>query len=175
MSSAPVGVQCALTSSLGDFPGYWDWLWYPGLSPVLVSNAFPFAFHIWAFPFTLLRLPLDFISLLFTAAVSAPRHQPSSCNRAWDGHRATVDPEKEFYIHTYAHNAYINTFMHACIRTYIHTGTLTCIHIRTCIHTYITYAHRPTIHIYIHTSIHTNKHTHIHTYIQTRTSYCSDV
>src|SRR6218665_2290508 len=47
MGSTPVGVQCPLTSSLGEFPDYWDWLWYPGLSPVLVSIAFPFAFHIW--------------------------------------------------------------------------------------------------------------------------------
>src|SRR6218665_2639294 len=29
MVSAPVGVQCPLSSSLGEFPGYWDWLWYP--------------------------------------------------------------------------------------------------------------------------------------------------
>src|SRR6218665_3846886 len=29
MGSAPVSVQCPLTSSLGEFPGYWDWLWYP--------------------------------------------------------------------------------------------------------------------------------------------------
>jgi len=29
-----------LTSSLGEFPSYWDWLWYPELSPVLVSIAF---------------------------------------------------------------------------------------------------------------------------------------
>src|SRR6218665_3051287 len=49
MGSAPVGVQCPLTSSLYEFPGYWDWLWYPRLSPVLVSNAFPFTFHIWVF------------------------------------------------------------------------------------------------------------------------------
>src|SRR6218665_2238054 len=49
MGSTPVGVQCPLTSSLGEFPGYWDWLWYPGLSPVLVSIAFPFAFHISVF------------------------------------------------------------------------------------------------------------------------------
>src|SRR6218665_32693 len=34
---------------ISQFPGYWDRLWYPGLSPVLVSNAFPFAFHIWVF------------------------------------------------------------------------------------------------------------------------------
>ena len=26
------------------FPGYWDWLWYPGLTPVVVSIAF--SFHI---------------------------------------------------------------------------------------------------------------------------------
>jgi len=31
MGSAPVGVQCPLTSLLDEFPGYWDWLWYPGL------------------------------------------------------------------------------------------------------------------------------------------------
>jgi len=36
----PVGVQCPLNSSLGEFPGYWDYLWYPGLSPILVSLAF---------------------------------------------------------------------------------------------------------------------------------------
>ena len=49
MGSAPIGAQCPLTSSLGEFLGYWDWLWYPGLSPVLVSIALPFAFHILVF------------------------------------------------------------------------------------------------------------------------------
>src|SRR6218665_826626 len=49
MGSAPIGVQCALTSSLGEFPGYWAWLWYNGLLPVLVSFVFPFAFHISVF------------------------------------------------------------------------------------------------------------------------------
>src|SRR6218665_217349 len=39
----------SLISSLGEFPGYWDLLWYPGLSPVLVSIAFPYVFHIWVF------------------------------------------------------------------------------------------------------------------------------
>src|SRR6218665_3990861 len=33
-------IQCPLTSSLGEFAGYWDWLWYPGLLPLLVSIAF---------------------------------------------------------------------------------------------------------------------------------------
>jgi len=46
MGSAPVGAQCLLTSSLGEFLGYMERLWYPGLSPVLVSIALPFAFHI---------------------------------------------------------------------------------------------------------------------------------
>src|SRR6218665_1877809 len=36
----PVGVQCPISSSLGEFPAYWDWLWYPGLLSVLVSIAF---------------------------------------------------------------------------------------------------------------------------------------
>src|SRR6218665_887665 len=49
MGSAPVGAQCPLTSSLGEFLGYRDCLWYPGLSPVLVSIALPFAFHILVF------------------------------------------------------------------------------------------------------------------------------
>ena len=47
MGSAPIGAQCPLTSSPGEFLGYWDWLWYPGLSPVLVSIALPF--HISVF------------------------------------------------------------------------------------------------------------------------------
>ena len=49
MGSAPVSAQCPLTYSLGEFLGYWDWVWYPGLSPVLVSIALPFAFHISVF------------------------------------------------------------------------------------------------------------------------------
>ena len=92
MGSAPVGVQCPLTSLQGEFPGYWHWLWYPVFLPVSVSIAFPFAFHISVFPLglTLLHLPLDFIRLLFTVAVSAPRHQPSFFTRAWNQHTATV-------------------------------------------------------------------------------------
>src|SRR6218665_1922273 len=46
----PVGVKCPLTSSPGEFPGYWDWLRCPGLPTGLVSNRlFPFAFHISVF------------------------------------------------------------------------------------------------------------------------------
>src|SRR6218665_1244391 len=42
MGSALVDAPCPLTSSLGEFLGYRDWFWYPGLSPVLVSIALPF-------------------------------------------------------------------------------------------------------------------------------------
>src|SRR6218665_2575665 len=91
MGSVPVGVQCLLTSSLGEFLGYWDWLWYPGLSPVLVSIAIPVAFHISVF---LLHQPLDFIRLFFMVVVSAPRHQPSSLFQAWDWHYGNWISEK---------------------------------------------------------------------------------
>src|SRR6218665_1955333 len=46
MGPAPVGAQCPLASSLGEFLGYRDFLWYPGLSPLLLSIALAFAFHI---------------------------------------------------------------------------------------------------------------------------------
>src|SRR6218665_3156525 len=69
----PVGVQCPITSSLGEFPDYWDWLWYPGLPPVLVSIAFPFAFHISVFSFPFSSPAIGFHScFFFTTDVSAP-------------------------------------------------------------------------------------------------------
>ena len=55
MSSTPVGVQCPLTSSLGEFLGYWADS--SDIPPVLVSIAFPFTFHISVF----------FHSLFFTS------------------------------------------------------------------------------------------------------------
>ena len=59
VGSAPVGVQCLLTRWVSRLMG---WPWYPELLPVLVSIAFPFAFHyIGVFQFILLLLPLDFI------------------------------------------------------------------------------------------------------------------
>src|SRR6218665_3041539 len=58
----PVGVQCPISSSPGEFSSYWDWLWCPGLSPVLVSIAIPFAFHTWCFPFALI---CHWISIVF--------------------------------------------------------------------------------------------------------------
>src|SRR6218665_1931537 len=64
MGSVPVGVHCPLTSSLGEFLGDWDWLWLPGISPVLVSIAFPFAFHIVVF-FHSLFFTCHWISFVF--------------------------------------------------------------------------------------------------------------
>src|SRR6218665_2322388 len=57
-----VGVQCPISSSLGEFPSYWDWFWCPGLSPVLVSIALPFALHTCCFPFALI---CHWISIVF--------------------------------------------------------------------------------------------------------------
>src|SRR6218665_3383992 len=88
MGSAPVGVQCPVTSSPGEFLGYWagsgeysfyyyikvsrqtatnnkiNKIWYPGLPPVLVSIAFPFAVHISVF-FHSLFSTCHWISFLF--------------------------------------------------------------------------------------------------------------
>src|SRR6218665_3855713 len=57
----PVGVQCPISSSLGEFPSYCDWLWCPGLSFVLVSIALPFAFQTCCFPFAVCH----WISIMF--------------------------------------------------------------------------------------------------------------
>src|SRR6218665_318985 len=59
----PVGVQFPISSSLDEFPSYWDWLWCPGLSPVLVSIALPFAFHAYLVFSIRSYLPLDFDSV----------------------------------------------------------------------------------------------------------------
>src|SRR6218665_1443529 len=67
----PVGVQCSISSSLGEFPSYWDWLWCPGLSPVLVSIAFPFAFHTWFFHSLLSAIGFQ-SCFFFTADISPP-------------------------------------------------------------------------------------------------------
>src|SRR6218665_2981932 len=67
----PVGVQCPIFSLLGEFPSYWDWLWCPGLSPVLVSIALPFAFHTSCFPFALSAIGFQ-SCFFFTADVSPP-------------------------------------------------------------------------------------------------------
>src|SRR6218665_3780210 len=61
----PVGVQCPISFSLGESPSYWDWLWCPGLSPVLVSIALPFAFHTWCFPFALIYHGISIVFLLY--------------------------------------------------------------------------------------------------------------
>src|SRR6218665_2721274 len=93
MGSAPVGAQCPITSSLGEFLGYRGWLWCPGLSPVLVSIALPFAF----LSLSLLPLPLDFIRLFFMVAVSAPHRQPSSLFQTWDWHYGIGYPKRLRY------------------------------------------------------------------------------
>src|SRR6218665_1629512 len=65
-----VGVQCPISSSLGEFPSYWDWLWCPGLSPVLGSIALPFPFHTWCFPFALIRHWISIVFLLYGRCIA---------------------------------------------------------------------------------------------------------
>src|SRR6218665_3220986 len=61
----PVRVQCTISSSLNEFPSYWDWLLCPGLTPVLVSIALPFAFRTWCFPFALICHWISIVFLLY--------------------------------------------------------------------------------------------------------------
>src|SRR6218665_330790 len=59
----PVGVQCPISSSLGEFPSYWDWLWCPSPFPSLSILG---VFH-------LLLSTIGFQScFFFTADVSPP-------------------------------------------------------------------------------------------------------
>src|SRR6218665_2795730 len=73
----PVGVQCPISFSLGEFPCYWDWLWCPGLSPVLMSIAFPFAFHTWCFPFALICHWISIVFLLYGRRIATHSVDPS--------------------------------------------------------------------------------------------------
>src|SRR6218665_3519565 len=93
MGSAPVGVQGPLTSSLGGFPRYFDWLWFPGLSPVLVSIAFSIRLSI-SRCFSINSSPpsIEFHScFFFMTAVPAPIGRPFSYSlfrrvpRLWTG------------------------------------------------------------------------------------------
>ena len=69
----PVGVQCPLSFSLGEFPSYWDWLRCPGLSPVLCPSPFPSpSIHVFGVFHSLLSA-IGFQScFFFTADVSPP-------------------------------------------------------------------------------------------------------
>src|SRR6218665_1211326 len=63
--------------TIGEFPSYWDWLWCPGLSPVLVSIAFPFAFHTWCFPFALFCHWISIVFLLYGRRIATHSVDPS--------------------------------------------------------------------------------------------------
>src|SRR6218665_3422642 len=73
----PVGVQCPISSSLGEFPSYWDWLWCPGLSLVLVSIALPFAFLTWCFPFAFICHWISIVFLLYGRRIATHSVDPS--------------------------------------------------------------------------------------------------
>src|SRR6218665_2364438 len=73
----PVGVQCPISSSLGEFPSYWDWLWCTGISPVLVFIALTFAFHTWCFPFALICHWISIAFLLYGRRIATHLVDPS--------------------------------------------------------------------------------------------------
>src|SRR6218665_1265712 len=75
-----IGVQCPISSSLGEFSSYWDWLWCPGLSLVLVSIALPFAFHTWCFPFALICHWISNVFLLYGRRITTHSVDPSLTN-----------------------------------------------------------------------------------------------
>src|SRR6218665_3034644 len=66
----PVGIQCSISSSLGEFPSYWDWL-------ILVSIALPFAFHTWCFPFALICHWISIVFLLYGRRIATHSVGPS--------------------------------------------------------------------------------------------------
>src|SRR6218665_3275315 len=65
-----------------------------GFRPCWCPSPFPSPSISQCFLFTLLHLPLDFIRLFFTVAVSAPHHQPSSLFQTWDWHYGNWISEK---------------------------------------------------------------------------------
>src|SRR6218665_3487229 len=72
-----VGVQCPIASSLGQFTSYWDWIWCPGLLPVLVSITLPLAFHTWCFPFVLICHWISIVFLLYGRRIATHSVDPS--------------------------------------------------------------------------------------------------
>ena len=56
---------------------YWDRLWCPGLSPVLVSIALPFAFHTCCFPFALICHWISIVFLLYGRRIATHSVDPS--------------------------------------------------------------------------------------------------
>ena len=70
----PAGVQCTISSSHGEFPSYWDWLWCPGLSPVLVwrcPSPFPSLSILGVFHSLLSAIGFQ-TCFFFTADISPP-------------------------------------------------------------------------------------------------------
>src|SRR6218665_3143199 len=73
----PVGVQCPISSSLGEFPSYWDWL--------LVSWAFArigvhhpsLRFPYLVFPFALICHWISIVFLLYGRRIATRSRDPS--------------------------------------------------------------------------------------------------
>src|SRR6218665_3133638 len=76
----PVGVQCTISSSLGEFPSYRDWLWCPARDfarNAMVSIALPLAFHTWCLPFALICHWISIVFLLYGRRIATHSVDPS--------------------------------------------------------------------------------------------------
>src|SRR6218665_1508299 len=75
--------------TIGEFPRYWDWLWCPGLAPLLVSIALHFAFHTRCSPFALICHWISIVFLLYGRRIATHSVDPSLTHflgefQAWD-------------------------------------------------------------------------------------------
>src|SRR6218665_830585 len=77
LGSTPVGVQCPISFSLGEFSSYWDWLWCPGLLPLFSSITLPSSTHNFFFPFALICHWISVVFLLYGRRIATHSVDPS--------------------------------------------------------------------------------------------------
>src|SRR6218665_2439526 len=115
MGSAPVGVQYPFTSSLGEFPDYWDWLWHPEYfgSPIFLKslrqrNLYYFqSFHLRTDPHVASRLEVSNSALhIFSrcskvGTANRRKHELTSLNLIGSSPNRPEYRRKEQYISNY--------------------------------------------------------------------------
>src|SRR6218665_3400338 len=102
----------SLTFSLGEFLGYWNWLWNPGLSSVLVSIVFPFAVLISVISHFLFLTwhCVSFVYFSLRGIYTQP--QTHLLFSSLDRHMATADPETELRSFTNRlHSKFFSSFL----------------------------------------------------------------
>src|SRR6218665_3809657 len=93
LGKQPVGDQCPLTSSLGEFPGYWAGSRILGYRPCWCPSPFPFLPSIpRCFPFTLHRHWISFVFLLYDRRIFTHSIDPSLVDGEFPGLRMSLIP-----------------------------------------------------------------------------------